>query len=105
MIEETRPPPVVVVSWAATSEAAARIMTCENFMLKDVVVELIDGRCLCVYWLIVGLMMVVVEKQLSHSRTRIIYPPPPTSMRPQVVSTRCIHMLTDLVIRIHRRAA
>lgn len=62
VIEETRPPPVVVVSWAATSEAAARMMTCENFMLKDVVIELIDGRSLFVYWLIVGLMMVVVEK-------------------------------------------
>jgi hypothetical protein len=42
VIEETRPPPVVVVSWAPTREAAARIMTCENFMLKDVVIELID---------------------------------------------------------------
>lgn len=62
VIEETRPPPVVVVSWAATSEAAARMMTCENFMLKDVVIELIDGRSLFVYWLIVGLMMVVVKK-------------------------------------------
>ena len=41
VIEETRPPSVVV-SWAATREAAPSIMTCENFMLKNVVIELID---------------------------------------------------------------
>jgi hypothetical protein len=41
VIEETRPPPVLVVSWAATREAAARMATCENFMVEDVVVELV----------------------------------------------------------------
>jgi hypothetical protein len=34
--DEKRPPPVEVVSWAeATSELAAMMATCENFMLKD----------------------------------------------------------------------
>ena len=41
MIEETRPPPVEVVSWAATREAAARMANCENFMVTDVVVKFV----------------------------------------------------------------
>ena len=48
VIEETRPPSVVVVSWAATREAAARMANCENFMMKDVVIELIDRRSLLI---------------------------------------------------------
>jgi hypothetical protein len=42
--------------------------------------------------------MIVDEKHLSQDR--IIYPLSPTSMGPQTVSTRCVHMLTYLVIRI-----
>ena len=36
VMEETRPPSVVV-SWAATKDAAARMASCENFMVKDFV--------------------------------------------------------------------
>lgn len=36
VIEEMRPPSVVV-SWAATKDAAARMASCENFMVKDFV--------------------------------------------------------------------
>ena len=43
--------------------------------------------------------MVVVEKQLSQQDKDYI-PSFSSLMGPQVVSTRCIHMLTDLVIRI-----
>ena len=45
MIEETRPPSVVV-SWAATKEAAARMANCENFMVKDLVVGLVGWKSL-----------------------------------------------------------
>lgn len=49
MIEEMRPPSVVV-SWAATKEAAARMANCENFMVKDSVVELVGWRGLFIDW-------------------------------------------------------
>lgn len=45
VIEEMRPPSVVV-SWVATKDAAARMATCENFMVKDLVVELVVWRSL-----------------------------------------------------------
>jgi hypothetical protein len=41
MIEEITPP--VEVSWAATSEPAARTTACENFMVGCVVGDVVEG--------------------------------------------------------------
>jgi len=47
VMEETRPPSVVV-SWAATKDAAARMATCVNFMVIDLGVELVVWRSLLI---------------------------------------------------------
>jgi len=91
-MEETRPPPVEVVSWAATSEAAARMATCENFMVKYVVVGLIVWKsCLLIR---VELMMNVAKKQ--YSQQGMDYIPSASSLNG---APGRIHTLTDLVTR------
>jgi hypothetical protein len=70
-MEETRPPPVVV-SWAATREAAAMMAICENFMLKDVVMEL-TSKGLLIGSLRVEWMEVMVEKE-TYQQERLYIP-------------------------------